>query len=169
MITRITPQALQNYGVTAPPPSPVQPPPATPADAMAAEVLRLTNAARAAGGSCTDSGYHAPSAALRWNDRLAAAAQAHAVWMAQNQMLSHMEPGNDPGTRIQAAGYNWVQVSENIAAGQQTPSEVVAAWMASTHGHCTNLLDAGVTDLGIGVARDAGGRLWWVQDFGRSA
>lgn len=167
---------LSLIGAVPPPiatPTTSSPAPAAPTgiDPAAAEVLRLTNAARATGGTCADSGAHPPAPALSWNAQLAAAAQAHAEWMARNNNLSHTEsnPDNDPGSRVRAAGYNWNRVEENIAAGQTTPSEVVTAWMGSAHGHCTNILAADVTELGVGIARDTAGRLWWVQDFGRQA
>ncbi len=55
--------------------------------------------------------------------------------------------------------------AEDIAEGQRTVAEVVAAWMASP-GHRANIL--GPYQLcGVGFARDASGTMWWTVDFAR--
>ena len=53
---------------------------------------------------------------------------------------------------------------ENIAKGQKTPAEVVKAWMNS-QGHRENILNKNYTEIGIGVAKDANGTLYWTQMF----
>lgn len=144
------------------------PAPAPPPDPRH-EVLALTNAERARGGTCADpSGAHASSPPLAWDDRLAAAAQGHAAWMAANRTLAHVAADGDPGSRANAAGFAWSRVGENIAEGQRSPAEVVAAWRASTHGHCANLLDPGFAALGVGLAYTNDGTPYWCQLFGTS-
>lgn len=39
--------------------------------------------------------------------------------------------------------------------------------MMSSAGHRANILNPAFADLGVGVARGADGRLYWVQNFGR--
>ena len=64
--------------------------------------------------------------------------------------LSHAgNDGTTAGQRLTAAGYIWRAYGENLAAGQQTPEELVAAWMASP-GHRANILHLKATEIGIG-------------------
>ncbi len=64
--------------------------------------------------------------------------------------LSHIGlDGTTAGQRLTAAGYAWWSYGENLAAGQQTPEELVAAWMASP-GHRANILHLRATEIGIG-------------------
>lgn len=61
---------------------------------------------------------------------------------------------------------NWRTAAENIAAGQQTPADVVADWMASP-GHRRNILGQDFTEIGVGFFAGAGEYgTYWVQDFG---
>jgi hypothetical protein len=82
--------------------------------------------------------------------------------------FSHTSPdGRSPGDRIKAAGYGAWAWGENIAAGFETPAEVMAGWMRS-EGHCRNVLGAAFSELGVGiVAPPGGGQVQWVQNFGR--
>lgn len=58
----------------------------------------------------------------------------------------------------------WSRAAENVAAGFAA-SAVVNAW-ANSAGHRANLLSNN-TDIGIGVAANANGRLYFTQNFGR--
>ncbi|GAA4004876.1 hypothetical protein GCM10022631_14940 [Deinococcus rubellus] len=148
-----------------PTPMPVPTPQPVASSGFAAEVLRLTNQARAQGGSCGGVAY-APAPALSWNALLATSAQAHAADMAARNFFDHTNPdGRTFDQRITAAGYLWRSLAENIAAGQQTPAEVVASWIAST-GHCKNILNASLKELGVGYAEGGTYGKYWVQDFG---
>lgn len=121
------------------------------AGALRAAVACLTNEAR------TDRGL----APLQVDPRLQDAAQAHADDMRAKSYFAHQAPlGPGLGTRISARGYRWSAIAENIALGQETPYEVVQAWLASS-GHCTNILGP-YDDIGVGLTT-AG---HWVQDFG---
>ena len=55
-------------------------------------------------------------------------------------------------------------LGENIAAGQQTPADVMAAWIAST-GHRMNLENPAFRSIGVGVAIGGPFGIYWVQDF----
>lgn len=143
------------------------PPPATPQllDALTRQVLELTNAARARGHRCGGSVYP-PAPPLVSEARLGAAAQAHAADMAARNYFNHISPdGRAPKDRIDAAGYSWRTIAENIAAGQADAQEVVTGWLNS-EGHCRNLMNAGYRELGLGLAQSSGGKRYWVQDFG---
>lgn len=89
--------------------------------------------------------------------RLCRAAQKHAEWMYQSRRLSHTGAGGSShGQRIAAAGYEATATAENIAAGYETPSEAIEAWMSS-RGHRRNI-GRGYANIGFGKA----GRYWCV-------
>lgn len=142
--------------------------PPTPGDAsIASRVLDLVNEARAEARRCGRKKFPA-TAPLRMADALGRAAQAHARDMAGHDFLDHEgTDGSAPAGRATRVGYAWRLVAENVAAGQASPEEAVATWLASP-GHCANIMDAGYTDTGIGYAVNmAGDRgTYWVQMFG---
>lgn len=132
----------------APPPPAQEPAPASPA----AQVVDLTNAERADAGC----------GSLRTDARLAAAAQGHSEDMAEQGYFDHDgTDGRGFVERARAEGHP-EPGGENIAAGQETAAEVVAAWMDSP-GHRRNILDCDFATIGVGY--DPRGH-YWVQDFG---
>ncbi|KAB2374188.1 sigma-70 family RNA polymerase sigma factor [Actinomadura montaniterrae] len=105
---------------------------------------------------------------LRVSPALHKAAQAHTEDMASRHALDHRgSGGTDPGDRITAAGFRWSAWAENIAQGQASPPAVVTAWMNS-QGHRANILNCGLTVIGVGFVRGSGGP-WWTQDFATPA
>jgi uncharacterized protein YkwD len=121
-------------------------------------VIVLTNEQRAAAG-CGN---------LTWDAALGAAAQRHADDMAANNYFSHTSRnGASFATRIRRAGYRYRLAAENIAAGQQSPEEVVASWMSSP-AHRANILNCRLRHIGIGFGENGGSAFgtYWVQDFG---
>ncbi|WP_255362514.1 CAP domain-containing protein [Blastococcus aurantiacus] len=139
---------------TALPAAPAPPPPAAvPAGSdRAGQVLALVNQARASAG-CR------PLAA---DARLAAVAAAHSADMRDRGFFDHVNlAGQSPFDRAGAAGVS--ARAENIARGQRDPAAVMDSWMNSP-GHRANILDCGLTRLGVGIA-DGGGGPWWTQLF----
>jgi uncharacterized protein YkwD len=135
-------------------------------NAVAGEVLRLVNAARARPQHC---GRIAMDAAppLRLSDLLSNAALLHAQDMLRYGYFEHTgHDGSSPAQRAEAAGYRYRIVGENIASGPQTPLEVVQGWLASP-GHCQNIMDARFADMGVAYAASPSGeaRIYWVQEF----
>lgn len=55
-------------------------------------------------------------------------------------------------------------VGENIAAGQQTPAEVMNAWMNS-QGHRENIMNSSFGQIGVGVVKGGSYGIYWVQMF----
>ncbi|MFF3213413.1 CAP domain-containing protein [Streptomyces sp. NPDC002886] len=118
-------------------------------------VLSLVNKERAAAG-CR---------ALTVNSKLSAAARAYSDTMARSGVMSHTGPdGSTMTTRVEAAGYGWSRLGENIARGQADAAAVMKAWMNSP-GHKANILNCGFKEIGIGFHKGDGGP-WWTQDFG---
>ena len=134
-----------------------------------ADALRLINQYRAAGATCGSHGAFAPSAALTRNAKLASAAFGHSRDMADNNYFSHdSQDGRTMANRIDATGYTWSTIGENIAAGYSSVQSVIEGWMAS-EGHCANLMNPRFTEFGMACARNDAStyRLYWTQDFGR--
>lgn len=123
----------------------------------AAQVLELVNAER----------QRAGLSPLAVHPQLAQAAQAYSELMATTTCFSHnCPPEPDLLRRIELAGSaSWAGVGENIAAGQRTAEEVMAGWMASP-GHRANILEPRYAALGVGLAADGRGWLYWTQEFG---
>ncbi|MBA4248945.1 MAG: hypothetical protein C0444_11755 [Microbacterium sp.] len=99
-------------------------------------------------------------APLRRNAALDEIAMDWAVQQARVSTMSH----RPNFTAMYPAG--WTRAAENVAFGY-APSAVHAAW-ANSPGHRTNLLSAN-TDIGIGIAANSNGRLYYTQNFGRYA
>jgi uncharacterized protein YkwD len=99
-------------------------------------------------------------------------AQSWTDQMIQSNQFTH---GTDSqfSARITASGYDWQEAGENIASGQQTPRDAVAAWMASPE-HCSNIMNPDYRDMGTGetpqpVSSVASDGATWTQDFGLDA
>jgi uncharacterized protein YkwD len=101
---------------------------------------------------------------MRYDERLALAAQRHSEDQARLGRTSHTgSDGSTLMTRIDAVGYGWSSLAENVAVGYRDVESVVAAWMASD-GHRRNILTANV-DIGVGLAFGADGRPYWTQVY----
>jgi uncharacterized protein YkwD len=97
------------------------------------------------------------------DDRLVTAAQRHSDDMAAHDYFSHTSLNGDTlADRAEAAGFTGGTLGENIAAGQRTPQDVMAAWMDSP-GHRANILNCDYTVIGVGLNQDG---WYWTQMFG---
>lgn len=118
---------------------------------------------------------------LAWNEKLAAAAQAHSQDMADNQFQSHTgSDGSSSSDRISNAGYSdSSSTGENAYAYADSVDESMEAflldWGVADKGHRRNLLqadtsaDSAYRDVGIGIVKtkSAGfGPYVITQDFG---
>jgi len=97
------------------------------------------------------------------------AARTHAKNMAKQRKMEHVLDGKKPAQRVEAAGYNWGKVSENIAMaedGEPPLTAIVKDWMESKT-HRENLLDKKVSETGLGIARNDKGEIYYAQVFAR--
>jgi uncharacterized protein YkwD len=116
--------------------------------------LRRVNEARAHGATCPHSRVAATAAPLRWSESLASAAQSQASEMALLARMGHLDSANRGlGERLRAHGYRFSAALENVAVGYPSLDDVVVAWLGS-EGHCENLLNAGVLELGVACVDD---------------
>jgi len=155
-------QQMAEKHITAPPPlrGPTEP---SGAVLTAAGILRETNKHRAAAGLSP----------LTANAALAVAAQAKTDDMFTRQYFEHESPdGDGPGDVVEAAGYDFLRVGENLALGNfNSDADLVQAWMDSP-GHRANILNPGFTEIGISAAAGQfiSNHTWLaVQEFGLPA
>jgi hypothetical protein len=120
------------------------------------QVIALTNVERA----------NAGLAPLVADPSLTTSAQGYSSTLASTGCFDHTCGSVvDFSQRDTVAGYtDWTNLGENIALGQQTPEQVVAAWMASP-GHRANILNPNFTEIGVGLTMGPSGPEW-VQEFG---
>lgn len=150
---------------TAPTPTPA--PTATPAptttpapstgtvDPMVQQVFNLVNQERAKVGAMP----------LVLSDAINKCAQFRSQDMATRNYFSHTDPdGHDPFYWLKQYGISYTTAGENIAMGQTSAESVMSSWMNSS-GHKANILKTSYGKIGIGVAKNSAGRLYWTQLF----
>ncbi len=119
------------------------------------QVIQLTNAERQKRGL----------APLKADWQLSRVARYKAMDMRDNHYFSHTSPTyGSPFKMIQDFGLSYTAAGENIAEGQQTPQDVVNAWMNSA-GHRANILSAQYTTIGVGYAKGGSYGAYWSQMF----
>lgn len=131
------------------------------------KLLIELNAARAKPRQCGTQSFNA-TAPLAWNATLATAAEGNSRSMANNNYFDHKDrDGRTPGDRAELAGYDFQQIGENIAAGQDSVRKVVEGWLVSP-GHCANLMNPQFRELGAAYATDpkSDAGIYWTAVFG---
>lgn len=130
------------------------PPPSVPANSFQKQVLDLTNKERAKAGLKP----------LKSDDsKLNSCATAKSNDMHDNNYFAHNSPKyGSPFDMMKKFGVSYKSAGENIAMGQQTPTDVVKAWMNSS-GHRANILNGSFTHLGVGYKK--GAKIYWTQQF----
>lgn len=108
---------------------------------------------------------------LTENTNLRIAAQNKLQDMFAQEYFEHISPdGTSPGKLVEAAGYEYVTVGENLALGNYADDiELVQAWMDSPP-HRENILTDTYTEIGVAVGKGMfEGEMTWlaVQEFGR--
>jgi len=127
---------------------------------MADQVLQLVNLERAE----TD------LPPVTRNPALEHIADDYACQMIAENFFGHTDPttGYGPGDRAVVGKYAFYAIGENLAAGQQTPAEVMKVWMDSPS-HRDIILDPKWTEVGIAVRVGGEYSTYWVQEFGAPA
>ena len=116
------------------------------------KVVDLTNAERAKQGL----------PALKVDTELSKMARIKSEDMQKNHYFDHTSPTyGSPFDMMKQFGISYRSAGENIAQGQQTPEEVVQAWMNSA-GHRANILNSGYTHIGVGYVENGN---YWTQEF----
>jgi len=123
--------------------------------AIEKEVVRLTNLERQKAGLSP----------LKHNWELSRVARYKSEDMSNRGYFSHTSPTyGSPFTMMKNFGIRYSTAGENIAMGQRTAQAVVTGWMNSS-GHRANILSRNFTEIGVGYAKNASGRIYWTQMF----
>jgi uncharacterized protein YkwD len=137
-------------------------------DRMREAALQRANAARARGMTCGGQRM-APAPPLASNNALASAAAKHSSDMARRDYFAHSSPeGKRARHRVEAEGYAWRVVGENIAGGDTSVNAVMSGWIASNE-HCRNIMDPGFTEMGVACVQRSGTTwgTYWTMVLGR--
>lgn len=119
------------------------------------EVVTLVNKERAKQGL----------APLKDNWELSRVARYKSDDMGTKNYFSHTSPTyGSPFTMMKNFGIKYTTAGENIAMGQQTAASVMSSWMNSP-GHKANILSVNFTEIGVGVAKNNNGTIYWTQQF----
>jgi uncharacterized YkwD family protein/spore coat assembly protein SafA len=122
------------------------------------EVIRLVNIERAKAGQ----------PALTEKNDLSRVARIKSQDFIDNNYFSHNSPTyGTPFDMLRSFGITYTAAAENIASSQKTAAEAMNTWMSSS-GHRSNILSSTYNQIGVGVARDDKGNLFWTQMFIRS-
>lgn len=101
---------------------------------------------------------------LKFNSELSNVATLKSQDMIDKNYFDHTSPTyGSPFDMMKKFGISYTSAGENIAMGQETPQEVMNAWMNSD-GHRKNILNPDFTELGVGIAAK-GSSLYWTQMF----
>lgn len=118
------------------------------------QAINLLNSDRAANGL----------PALKVNSQLTTLARNYAQDMIKRGFFSHYNPeGQSPFDRMQQAGISYNYAGENLAINTSVPTAETA--FMNSAGHRANILSPNYTEVGIGLARNASGQLYAVQEF----
>jgi uncharacterized protein YkwD len=89
--------------------------------------------------------------------QLQTAARLHSTDMACNGFFDHKgSDGSNVGQRVNAQGYSWSWVGENIFAGSSATPQSAFDWWMSSAPHRANLLSSNYTEIGLGYIYEAG-------------
>ncbi|MBU3189058.1 CAP domain-containing protein [Clostridium bowmanii] len=104
-------------------------------------------------------------APLKDNWELSRVARYKSQDMVDKNYFSHTSPTyGSPFDMLKNFGIGYKAAGENIAMGQQNAASVMSSWMNSP-GHKANILSGNFTEIGVGVAKDASGTIYWTQQF----
>ncbi|QKY71747.1 hypothetical protein Len3610_15170 [Lentibacillus sp. CBA3610] len=114
----------------------------------ASQVIQLTNEERSQHGLSD----------LKASKPLSRVARNKSEDMHEKNYFSHTSPTyGSPFNMMKEFDVTFESAGENIARGQQSPNQVVEAWMDSDE-HRENILDESFTHIGVGYTDD--GRYW---------
>lgn len=124
-------------------------------NAFQQKVLEIVNVERAKVGA----------KALTLNSKLSNVATAKSQDMINKNYFDHNSPTyGSPFDMMKQFGISYKTAGENIAMGQTSPEEVMNSWMNSS-GHRKNILNPSFTEIGVGIAKNSKGQLYWTQMF----
>ncbi|KAJ1961402.1 hypothetical protein GGI12_003269 [Dipsacomyces acuminosporus] len=94
-----------------------------------------------------------------YHERLMKLAQGHSRFQSRYKVVTHADSGGPIGDRMNALGFEWRLLLENVGAGASNENGIVDAWKRSP-GHLANMLNPDARYMGVDVNKG-----FWVQDF----
>jgi uncharacterized protein YkwD len=130
------------------------------------EAAVLINRAREQGATCRGR-RHPPVGRLGVAQHLRDAARRQTRYMAVHDVWDHKVGGCEPATWVDRKQYPWKSFGQTLARGEgrNSAAQVVAGWLASTHGHCETLMNPKWQSMGVAYVRDGPVHLW-TANFG---
>lgn len=110
-----------------------------------------------------------PSFPLVWNTRLQMSAYEHSAQMAVTSLVSHISlDSRRVGDRVEASGYRYRVVAENIAAGQADVAAAIQSWLHSPP-HCKQMLSPEFTEFAVACVtkRNSFYKNYWTMNLAR--
>jgi len=102
---------------------------------------------------------------LVMNPKLSRLAQLKAEDMARNGYFSHTSPTYGSAfDMMKSQGISYRSAGENLAKGQPSAQSAMKGWMNSS-GHRKNILSSKYSEIGVGIAENGKGTIYWVQIF----
>ncbi|KAJ2081229.1 hypothetical protein H4R24_002498 [Coemansia sp. RSA 988] len=86
-------------------------------------------------------------------------AEKHSEYQNSISQMTHDNPAGGVGQRLTAAGINWINAAENVAAGM-TSAEQAQQKLEESPGHLENMINSGMTYVGVGRSNN-----YYTQDF----
>lgn len=133
--------------------------------ALEDEIVAAVNMNRAMGGTCGATSYPAGSASLTVSPELRQAARCHALDMMKRDYFGSASPeGERVGDRVQATGYSYASVGQDVGAGRATSALQMEAWL-DKEGSCVHMLDPKFDQIGVGYTNGEMSmyKHYWVQ------
>jgi len=101
-----------------------------------------------------------------YNALLSISAQRHSEYQSSIGHWTHDgADGSRALQRAQAVGYPAARANENVYSGNTSPEEVANWWYTADQDHRNNILHPVLREIGLGIAPDAGGQLYWTMDI----
>lgn len=134
---------------------------AQPSNRDITHVMAKINHLRSSGCQCGET-YMPPVAPVRWSHHLYKVSAKYAMYMHRYDHFEHISrEGDDLGDRLDASGYDWVKVGENLGKGYKDFYGVFSAWIESPS-HCRMLMDPDMTEMGMSKKG-----LYWAQSWAK--
>jgi uncharacterized protein YkwD len=104
---------------------------------------------------------------VKLNALLFEAARGHSANMARKGEMKHELDRKRVPDRVNATGYRWAEVGENIAETDGDPAAVIFKGWMDSKGHRANILNPVFTEIGIGIVRNDKGETYYTQVFAK--
>ena len=119
------------------------------------EILNKLNLIRSKSRMCGSQQFPATKP-VHWAAQLKTASSVHASDMGDNNFFAHAgSDGLRVNARVDATGYQWAKLGENIATAFPSVDQVMNGWLKSP-AHCSTLMGADYEEVGAAIDLPSG-------------